>query len=178
MAMSAFDTFRLVVIGLSVLVLIIGAVMLGLIYSGRTAWLENLFGPGEAVEVDFATLERQSRSNSYLACPEDRCPQARVDQVVPVFALDAESLQKRLTDWVDSQPDISLKSMDPEQRLFHFVARTPKMRFPDLVSVQIFAAGEGRSTAAIYSRSVYGKSDLGANERRVKTWLTILAPDG
>ncbi|WP_201153280.1 DUF1499 domain-containing protein [Rhodothalassium salexigens] len=177
MAMSGFDVFRLTVIGLSVAVLILGAVLLGLIYSGRTAWLEDLFGPGELAEIEFATLERQSPSNSYLACPEGLCTASQVDQTVPVYPLSVDALQQRLIDWVDGKPDVTLRRLEPETRQYHFVARTPRMRFPDLVTIQLLERGADRSTLAIYSRSVYGKSDLGKNEARVKTWLAVLAPE-
>jgi uncharacterized protein (DUF1499 family) len=33
---------------------------------------------------------------------------------------------------------------------------------------------ESQSTLAIYSRSIYGKSDLGVNRERIETWLKIL----
>ena len=177
MALSGFDIFRLSVIGLSVLVLIVGAVLLGLIYSGRTAWLEDLFGPGEDFAVDFATLERQSRSNSYLACPDGVCGQARADETVPVFPVSVDTLQDRLTSWVDSQQDVALRRFEPDARKFHFVVRSPRLRFPDIVTVQLLPRGADASTVAIYSRSVYGKSDLGANKARVKTWLAVLKPD-
>ncbi len=37
------------------------------------------------------------------------------------------------------------------------------------------ALGKDRSTLAIYSRSVYGRSDFGANEGRITDWLARLS---
>jgi len=46
--------------------------------------------------------------------------------------------------------------------------------FPDLVMVQIRAEGPDRSDLIVYSRSVYGHSDLGVNRKRIDAWLAAL----
>jgi uncharacterized protein (DUF1499 family) len=48
------------------------------------------------------------------------------------------------------------------------------MNYPDLVTVQVNAAGADRSTLVIWSRSVYGRSDLGVNRDRTTSWLALL----
>ena len=55
-----------------------------------------------------------------------------------------------------------------------YVQRTQLMRFPDLVSVRFYDLAGGQSSIAIYSRSVYGYSDMGTNRRRVERWLARL----
>ena len=54
-----------------------------------------------------------------------------------------------------------------------FVARSAVFNFPDLVAVEILP-GEASSGLVLWSRSVYGRSDLGANRRRVTAWLAAL----
>jgi uncharacterized protein (DUF1499 family) len=54
------------------------------------------------------------------------------------------------------------------------VARSAVFNFPDLVTVQVVAQGENASTLVLYSRSVYGHSDLGVNRRRLRAWLDAL----
>lgn len=54
------------------------------------------------------------------------------------------------------------------------MVRSAIFNFPDLVTAQIIDAGQDRSTLVLYSRSVYGYSDLGANRRRLNTWLAAL----
>jgi uncharacterized protein (DUF1499 family) len=49
------------------------------------------------------------------------------------------------------------------------------MRYPDLITVQFRPLDSTRSTLAIYSRSVYGYSDRGVNQRRVRQWLDRLS---
>jgi len=46
--------------------------------------------------------------------------------------------------------------------------------FPDLIMAQVTPATPDSSTLIIYSRSLYGHSDLGVNRKRVETWLAAL----
>ena len=57
-----------------------------------------------------------------------------------------------------------------------FVARSRIFRFPDRITVAVFAMpGEGeRSALAIWSRAVYGRRDFGVNRRRIERWLAKL----
>ena len=54
------------------------------------------------------------------------------------------------------------------------MVRSAVFNFPDLVTAQVAPAGAGAATLLLYSRSVYGYSDLGANRRRVAAWLAAL----
>ncbi len=59
-----------------------------------------------------------------------------------------------------------------------YVVRSPLFNFPDLVSVEALsapsAAGQPNGGLVLWSRSVYGHSDLGANRRRLLAWLRAL----
>ena len=52
--------------------------------------------------------------------------------------------------------------------------RSTLFNFPDLIMVQVMKADPDSSTLIMYSRSVYGRSDLGVNRQRVATWLAAL----
>ena len=73
-----------------------------------------------------------------------------------------------------AQPRTFLAATYPAARQVHFVARSAWLNFPDLVTAQVGDAGPGGSTLALYSRSVYGYSDLGVNRRRLNAWLAAL----
>jgi len=54
------------------------------------------------------------------------------------------------------------------------VQHTRLMRFPDTIDLEVFPAGEGQSTLAIYSRSLIGRKDFGVNRARITRWLAAL----
>ena len=63
-----------------------------------------------------------------------------------------------------AQPRTFLAASYPDRLQDHWVARSAVFNFPDLITVQVAAAGP-TSTLVLYSRSVYGRSDLGVNRR-------------
>lgn len=54
------------------------------------------------------------------------------------------------------------------------VVRTPLVGYPDYVSVRIVEQGAQSSEVTIFSRSRFGKSDLGANKSRVEKTFDAL----
>lgn len=171
--MSFLEIARLAGIVGSILVILLGATLL-LVGPEK---LEALFGDKELPEIDFATLVRDGRPNSWLVCPPEACPLAEADAPAPVFAMPVGQLRSRLLELIELSGDARSLSVDPERQQFSFVVRTPAMRFPDIVTVRFYPTGEG-STLAIHSRSVYGWSDIGTNRKRIERWLAILgAPD-
>ena len=55
-----------------------------------------------------------------------------------------------------------------------YIARTALWGFPDYVSVRVVEA-EGGARYAIWSRSRFGSSDLGANAARLADWRGRIA---
>jgi uncharacterized protein (DUF1499 family) len=124
--------------------------------------------------VDFASLKRPSSPNTFLMAPEGLCRAAKVDQASPVYAVSAPKLRQAFLSVVIAQPRLSHTLADEPELYDDFVVRSALFRFPDLVSVQFLAHGKGQSTLALYSRSVYGRSDLGVNRRRSLAWLAMV----
>ncbi|MBP6014115.1 MAG: DUF1499 domain-containing protein [Alphaproteobacteria bacterium] len=124
--------------------------------------------------TDFATLKRPRSPNTFLMAPEGFCKEAKVDLAPPVYAVEAAKLRQAFLGAVIAQPRVSHSLADEPGLYDDFVVRSALFRFPDLVSVQ-FIAGKGKtSTLALYSRSVYGRSDLGVNRRRSLAWLALM----
>ena len=124
--------------------------------------------------TDFATLKRPRTPNTFLMAPEGFCPEAKLDLTPPVYAVEAPKLRQAFLSAVIAQPRVSHSLADEGGLYDDFVVRSALFRFPDLVSVQ-FIAGNGKtSTLALYSRSVYGRSDLGVNRRRSLAWLALM----
>jgi uncharacterized protein (DUF1499 family) len=62
----------------------------------------------------------------------------------------------------------------PDRLQVHYVARSAVFNFPDLIMLQVTRDTSDSSFLIMYSRSVYGRSDLGVNRRRVETWLAAI----
>ncbi|HYD69076.1 DUF1499 domain-containing protein [Azospirillum sp.] len=162
---------RAVLVLLLVPVLAYGGLALAV---GRDGVWETLFGPGDQAPVAFETLTPPDRPNHHLVCPPGLCRTA--DGESPVFPVGVEvqaAVWNRLLEREGARrlggPDgqIDVPQMDVE-------VRTPWLRFPDLVTVRPIALGPDRSTVALYSRSLYGHSDLGTNAARLRAWLAAM----
>jgi uncharacterized protein (DUF1499 family) len=124
--------------------------------------------------VDFATLTRPKTPNTFLMAPEGLCRQAKVDKISPVYGAPAARLRQEFLSVAIAQPRVSHSFADEIALYDDFIARSAVFRFPDLIAVKFLDVKGGRSTLALYSRSVYGRSDLGVNRARTLTWLTQL----
>lgn len=123
--------------------------------------------------VNFQELERRDSPNDYLVCPAGYCKKATPDRVSPVYPIPVKALKQRVDALLLKAPRTEIIS----QGDMHVVAeqRSLIFRFPDTIDIEVVAAGPDKSTVAVYSRSRYGRYDLGANRRRVEGWLEQLA---
>ncbi len=151
--------FLLIIAGLAVLLL-----------TPLGAWpLDRLFSVGRLDPIDFPTLELSDKPNQFLMCPAGYC-RAPAQLESPIFDIPVDQLRKRWDDTVREEPRVALLSADtPDQSTF--VQRSARLRFPDIVTVRFISLAPERSTLAIFSRSVYGRSDFGVNRQRVLDWM-------
>jgi uncharacterized protein (DUF1499 family) len=153
---------------------LVGLIILaGMVLDGHV--LRWLLPVGTVPPVDFRTLAPGPAPNHYLVCPNDLCT-AAADRTSPIFDAPVDRLAAAWTALMAGAPRVELlrdDSVVAGQR--DYVQRTRVLRFPDLVTVRFLAVDERRSTLAIYSRSIYGRSDFGVNGRRVEAWLAALA---
>ncbi len=141
---------------------------------GRKEALALVFGPVQREPVDFPTLKLKDTPNQYLVCPEDYCA-AQAHAVAPTFPVPVQELQDVWFDVVSKQPSTKVIASDEAARQFDIETLTPLVGFPDTITVRFLETPGGGSTLAIYSRSFYGKSDLGANKKRIDAWLGKIA---
>lgn len=153
------------------LALVVGAVLLVLLL-GPENTLEKVLRPGEPPAIDFATLRKHGKPNQYLVCPPGHCA-GSPDREAPVFAMSADDLAERWKTLMATLDNVSLARADEVNRRFDYVARTPKIRWPDLISVEFLDHPDG-ATLAVYSRAVYGYRDFGVNKQRIEGWLKQL----
>jgi len=135
--------------------------------------LTALFPVGAVAPVDFAQLQLAGSPNRHLVCPPDLCsadPQA----FSPVFDMPPARLREHWLAVVAARPRVRLLAEYDGGMQIDYVARTARFRFPDIVTVRFIPVPPAQSTIAIYSRSLYGRSDLGMNRARVESWLSAL----
>ena len=157
----------------SLLIIVIGIAIafVALIWEGTT--LESMLYVGEVPVIDFATLQRDSVPNQYLLCPKGMCS-TDTDGEAPVFDVPIEQLQVAWDEMLAEQPRLQILRRDVTNIQIDYVQRSRLLRFPDLITMRFVPIDDTHSTVAIYSRSVWGKGDMGVNRRRVEEWLARL----
>jgi uncharacterized protein (DUF1499 family) len=122
--------------------------------------------------LDIDHIQRPTSPNAALAAPAGSNPAP--DIVTPVFRIPTPRLYAAVIAVAAAQARTFLAAAIPEQLQAHFVARSALLDFPDLITAQVAQAGPDAGTLVLYSRSVYGYSDLGVNRQRLNAWLAAL----
>lgn len=124
--------------------------------------------------TDFENLERTGRPNDFLVAPPG-VTGVSPDMEAPVFAADPKQAAAAFEEFVVAQPRTRILAKSDDGLRFEAVQRSFLMRYPDYISIAVLDAVDSGSTVAVYSRSIYGHSDLGVNHERVESWLDALA---
>jgi uncharacterized protein (DUF1499 family) len=122
--------------------------------------------------MDTAQIVRPSSPNTAIAAPAGFTPPP--DVVTPSYPVAADRLFALVQQVAADQPQTFQAALFTDRLQAHYVARSAVFNFPDLIMVQVSTATPNSSTLIVYSRSVYGHSDLGVNRKRVETWLAAL----
>lgn len=122
--------------------------------------------------VPFSAFVRPATPNAAIAAPAGQLP-IQPDIVLAEFALPPGQLRAALAAVAAAQPRTFVHGRTGAQD--HWVVRSAVFNFPDLVTAEVFPR-PGGSALVLYSRSIYGRSDLGANRARLATWLAALGP--
>src|ERR1700722_17572197 len=122
--------------------------------------------------MDMAHIARPASPNTALAAQAGFSPAP--DVVTPTYPVPANRLYAAIRAVAADQPRTYPAAEYPDQNQDHWVVRSAVFNFPDLVTAQATPAGADAATLVLYSRSVYGYGDLGANRRRVEAWLAAL----
>lgn len=140
--------------------------LLGLVFPA--CGYEGTGGLPAPAPIDLARIERPATPNTYLAAPAGFTPAP--DRITTTRS-DPDLLYTTLKRVILAEDRVFLHAEFPERRQIHVVARTEAANYPDLVMATVTADGN----LVLWSRSVYGRKDFGANEARVTGWLADLA---
>jgi uncharacterized protein (DUF1499 family) len=152
------------------------ALLLYIYAPGGKQRLEAFFSLPPETMVDFTSLKKTDKPNQYLVCPQNYCAQTP-DRIAPLYTASTQELAQTFEQIAMSMPDVEKRGPPIAGSGFiqyNFVQRTPTMRYPDLITVRFFEHSQGQTGLAVYSRSVYGRSDFGVNQKRIDSWLDIL----
>lgn len=165
---------RRIVIGVAIVMWIAIIAIAFLFFTGAGGRvLAGALPVGGVAPVAFATLALATTPNQYLVCPEDLCA-APTDATAPAFDIPIDALRDRWQAMASAEPSVTLLGESNDGWQFDYVQRTAYWRFPDIITVRFIEPEPGRSTLAVYSRAVYGHSDLGLNKARIEAWLAKL----
>ena len=142
------------------------ALLLGLLLPGCSG--HGAQGLPIPAPIEFSHLVRPATPNTALAAPAGFQPTP--DIVTRRYDVPPARLYALVRRVALAQPRTWLQVAYDDRMQAHFVARSQVFNFPDLIAAQVNPDG----TLVLWSRSVYGRSDLGVNRRRLKTWLAAL----
>jgi uncharacterized protein (DUF1499 family) len=135
--------------------------------------LDKMLSHKNPQPVDFLSLTLPDSPNKYLVAPAG-ATNAKVDEPAPTFAMSERELQAKFVAMLGAEPRIEKLWQSADGLRLQVMQRTPVMRWPDIVDIQFIARDGGGSTLVLYSRSVYGYSDMGVNKARATKWINAL----
>lgn len=127
--------------------------------------------PATAGPVAFDELDDRHASRSALAAPPDRREAVGADFDAPVFDADQEAVRRALVDVLQARPRSRVAVSGQGQILA--VERSFLFRFPDEIAAQAVVV-DGGTSLYLYSRSRFGRSDLGVNRERVESIIAAV----
>jgi hypothetical protein len=146
------------------------------------AWLAGLVMPACALSgaagvpvpanMDFSHIERPATPNTALAAPAGFQPSP--DITTERYPVSATVLQASLRDVAAEQERVFPLADYPDKGQMFWVARSAMFNFPDVISAEVRPDGPQSSVVVLYSRSLYGESDLGVNRKRLLAWIAAL----
>ena len=121
--------------------------------------------------MEFASLVPPRSPNTCLAAPQGHPGPRQI--LAPILAATADATFEALLRVAAEFPRTWRLASWPERRQAQWVERSAWANFPDIITAECVPA-PGGSSLFLYSRSLIGYSDLGANAKRVSHWLRSL----
>lgn len=128
-------------------------------------------GLGTPAPVEFASLMLPRSPNTCLAAPLSHPGPKHV--TAPLLPATPDAVFEALLRVADGFGRTWRLATWPERRQAQWVERSPRANFPDIITAECVRTPAGTSLF-LYSRSLFGYSDLGVNARRVARWLAAL----
>lgn len=139
-------------------------------------WSE-VAGPADQGPADLEHLERRPSGNDALACTPEGCSprMGAVDVPLPIYSQSPPQLLNRLDRLVLAGRDVERVDDRTDPTYRRYVARTRLMRFPDTIDARAQTVDQAGTALLLYSRSLLGRGDMGANAARLREWASRLS---
>jgi uncharacterized protein (DUF1499 family) len=121
--------------------------------------------------IEFASLVQPRSPNTCLAAPPGHPGPKQV--TAPLLPGTPDAVFAALLALAEGFPRTWRIAAWPERRQAQWVERSSLVNYPDIITAECVATAEGTSLF-LYSRSLFGYSDLGVNGKRVARWLEAL----
>lgn len=121
--------------------------------------------------IEFASLVQPAAPNTCLAAPASH-PGPR-QFTAPILPGTPDAVFAQLLEVAEAFPRTWRLATWPERRQAQWVERSALANFPDIIVAECVATPQGTSLF-LYSRSLVGYSDFGANAKRLERWLEAL----
>lgn len=131
-----------------------------------------LAGCGQMPTEDLTNLTLPSSPNYYLMCPPNYC-NVTPNDITPVYNISADDLFNAWNQLMSQQRNIEVLGSVPSKGQVDYVQQSI-FGFPERITVQFIALSDTTSTLAVYSQSIYGFYDFGANKNRLQNWIAQL----
>lgn len=155
------------------LFVLIALVVISAVSTGASIFIRRADIDAERWHVDPTTAAPTGNPNWFRvtpdAAPADRHPER--DASAPVFDASVPELAEAFDSVVLAEDRVEVVAGSAAEGFVTYVQRSTFFAFPDFVSVTFTEVAGGGSSFAVFSRSQYGKSDLGVNEKRVRRWV-------
>lgn len=127
----------------------------------------------DAWHVDPLTAPSPSSPNSHRVGPAEGALGATVaaDGDAPVVGSTVAELAAAFDSVATGSPRVEIVAGSAADGHVTYVQRSATVGYPDYISVRFFETEDGSATFAAFSRSRYGHSDLGVNEKRLTDWV-------
>ncbi|MDY8107581.1 DUF1499 domain-containing protein [Fulvimarina sp. 2208YS6-2-32] len=147
---------------------ILGVAAIGAFWALGPAKVWRVAGDPDQGSVDWDHLERSGTPNDSFVGSVGACA-TPADITLSAYNEPPDALIGRVDAVIRSgilSGDVQRVDDGQDRLARRYVVRTPTMGFPDTLNVAVRAI-DGQSGLLLYSRSLLGRSDLGANEKRL-----------
>lgn len=121
-----------------------------------------------AVPVEFDTLQLPPSPNTCLAAPAGTLAAAHL--ATPPVGREPAAAWPVLLALGGTFPRTTLIANWPDRLQAQWVERSGLMNYPDIIAAELRPA-PGGAGLYLYSRSLFGWSDLGVNRKRAEAWI-------